>query len=366
MRGFIFGVGLFLLTFVTCLEAQVLESYEVTQVGMKGGFSKKIPRAEVYVNLNTFPQSVLRIDLQEGTSLFVESRLLHHVKVDTTLHLPLVSLVDTLPQSGRDTVALIFLNQALDLDRIKVNKGYFQDELQISEKVAEDQLSSTRDRASLEEFFVLVALLIIGVLAIFRSVNYSVLSSMLHPGKLFDAEEVMESSFVSKVFSASTVFYMLVLSMAFALIGIVFLVLVHPLGVEVSTDLNTLLFYWLVGILIFLAIGYLKFFWIKIIAFIFRLEVVEGSQFMFMLRVVSIIGLLVFSALLFIMTNYPLTAENHISLLARSMFFVYLTGVVMFLIVAQKSGSFKLYHLFSYICTSELIPFLVITQFLMR
>jgi hypothetical protein len=46
-----------------------------------------------------------------------------------------------------------------------------------------------------------------------------------------------------------------------------------------------------------------------------------------------------------------------------ALFFVlYIFGVLMLFFLMTKKVSFKNYHLFSYLCTAELVPFLVIAK----
>jgi hypothetical protein len=356
---------LFFLSHSSFLFGQVLEKYELSSLAGEQRLYRKIAKSEVYLNLKTFPKAEVRVNLPPGTSFFVDNRPWYYSERDTSLQVSLSALTEGLREMDRDSLRLTFLNDSGKINKIKVAKGYFGPG-DIGQETADmEREPDIREKSHLVDFFIVAALLILTVLAVFRTVNPSVLSSMLKPSKLFEAEEEMESGFVSKVFSASTVFYILVVSMAIALIGLVVAVWAHPLGVELSTDNETLFFFWLCGILVCMALGFLKFFWIKIAAFIFRLEVVEVSQFMFMLRVISLIALSVFLALLVAMVNFPFSIQENMGVLVSIMFFVYLLGVGLFLAVAQSAGSFKFYHLFSYICTSELIPFLVITKLLM-
>ncbi len=356
---------LILLTHAFPLYGQVLEKYELKPIKEKRKVYGQMAISETYLDIKTFPRAEVKVTLPSGTSFFVDDRPRWYAERDTSIQVTLMTLTENLPEFDGDSLRLTFLNSSGGLESVSVTKGYFGrvDAGPFSEQNENEQ--EIREKSHLVDFFVIAALLTLTVMAVFRTVNRSVLSSMLKPSKLFEADEEMESGFVSKVFSASTVFYILVLSMAIALIGLVVMVWAHPVGQSVSTDDNTLFFFWLCGILICMGLGFLKFFWIKISAFIFGLEVVEVSQFMFMLRVISLITLSVFLVLLVVMLNHTMAVQEHIGVLVSIMFFIYLFGVGLFLVVAQSVGSFKFYHLFSYICTSELIPFLVITKLLM-
>ncbi len=354
----------FFLGYASPLFGQLLERYEVSQVSREGRLNQQLSKAETYININTFPKSAIKVELSKGTSFFAGGKALYYAEKDTSIFIPLIHLSDDTSEVVGDSIQLTFLGER-KAPNIKVSKGYFDKEADMVEANKEESEMDFRQKSLVTDFYVIAALLTLALLAVFRTVNPSVLSSMLIPNKLFEAEEEVETGFVAKVFSASTVFYNLVLSMALALIGLIVMLWAHPFGMEINLDFNTLFFFWLCGILVFMGLGFLKFLWIKFSAFIFGCEVVEVSQFMFMLRVISLIAISLFLVLLVATVNYPLSIQEHIGTLVKIVFFIYLLGVGMFLVMVHSRGSFKFYHLFSYICTAELIPFLVITKLLM-
>ncbi len=122
---------------------------------------------------------------------------------------------------------------------------------------------------------------------------------------------------------------------------------------------------WLVGGLALLILTILKFVGIKIIAYLFDLGRLEFPHFFYLLRLVVIgsFSLILISA--FIMMNEFSMLRNAIELSFTGFFWVYIAGIIgLFLIMMNRLG-FKKYHLFTYLCIAELVPFLILAKMVM-
>lgn len=126
-----------------------------------------------------------------------------------------------------------------------------------------------------------------------------------------------------------------------------------------------MVYLWLVISLVLALLTFFKFLWLGIHTFIFDLHKVALPHFFYLLKVSGFGLLMVLGLTIVFYSNHLIPEMINMEILYYSFLGVYTLGIIGLSIWMLKKNGFNNYHLFSYLCTSELIPFLVICKLLL-
>jgi hypothetical protein len=361
--------GLFLIVFliqVASVQSQVIENYQSKiRIQKERGFFSKKGRAIIDIDIFNFPQSSFRFHFPNGSTVFVGDKLWFFTESDTLFQISQIDLQGQFNLEGETEVQLSILNENSEPGGISVLKGIF--ESGIEQRYESKPLGldySKRKISDFNDFFTIAVVVILFLFAIFKMIFPVILGFIAKPQTVFSAEDFSESGSIQKFFSADVLFYLLLVNLSISLLCmLIWEFSGNPDYFDfVKRDINGLIFYWiLVSIgLIFLSV--FKFMSLKAIASIFDLKKFEFAHFFYLLRIISISLFLVmgFSIYFFFNDQSFLSRVLEISLI--SFFWIYLLGVFYMFVIVVNRTSFKNYHLFAYICTAELIPFLILSK----
>ncbi|MCC5937745.1 MAG: DUF4271 domain-containing protein [Lunatimonas sp.] len=359
--------AIYMLTSVPALS-QVLENYD--------GRISYLPATQFYlrsegvqltVDLTSFPMSALLVRLPEGSSLFIDHILWLQTDADTLLRLPLEEL-NTVLSSGSSSAELTVYKKGISLNEVSVRKIGPQTHSvheQASIQVFADSYAA-RDRDVFSEFFftALCFLMLLG--ALFRVIHPVVFPLFLNPRYLISSEEFTEGGSFTKFFTNALLYYLLLLNMLLMLVFITVsnYLAIAPIGLSLSNDINHYFFLWIAGTLILMAASILKIIWLRINVYIFGIAKFEIPHFLYILRVLSLSILLISCVMIIGIANEYQAIEDVVIFFLKAFIWFYILALFLLGVLMSKRLSFKNYHLFSYICTSELIPFLVISRLL--
>lgn len=342
---------------------QVLENYDPNiEIIEKRNFFEKTDQAEVNLDMTKFTRADLKIKLPADAALFFDGELWIVSPRDTVMYIGMADLISHFPD-GRDRLKLSVYKKGIKKNEISVTKGVFIDADTIKDAGVEET-EIRRDKDIMKDFFFLAVLLILLLVAILRSVYPSVFTVLLRSGSVFSAEGFWEPSGMTKMYSSELLFFIILVNMAISLILMVyFQVLEIPLlGTYITSELNYLFLIWLSASILLTMLAFLKVLWIKINTFIFGIRKFEFPHFFFLLRLKGVGLAVVIFLLILLYSNTMMTDQTYLIYTVVGFLFFYLTGILLLLLWMAKKIEFKIYHLFSYLCTSELIPFLAICK----
>ncbi|EON77335.1 membrane protein, putative [Lunatimonas lonarensis] len=349
-------------------HSQVLENYDsrISYLPPSEFYSASVG-VQVAVDLGSFPLSTLMVHLPQGSSLFLDTILWFQTSRDTTLMLPLKDAQQALSMEAGEMVLTIYRKgiQKKDVSVQKMGPIVSDRGVTASQLLLLDSYS-TRNRDVFEEFFYSALLLLLLLAALFKVINPLVLPMFLNPRYLVSSEDFTEGGSFTKLFNNALLYYLLMLNM---LLMLLFLTIskhldIAPLGIQLSNDLNHYYFLWIAGTLILMFASFLKFIWLRMNVFIFGISRFEIPHFLFILRVLSISLVLILLVMLVVLANGYSSMGDLAVFFNKAFTGYYLLSLALLATLMRKRLSFKNYHLFSYICTSELIPFLVISRLL--
>ncbi|QDH81467.1 DUF4271 domain-containing protein [Echinicola soli] len=350
--GFLFGA----------LHGQVLENYN-PKIVIEHKY-ELIPSSVIAIadlNLKDYPMSSFQLEFPEKSAVFLGDKLWLYAVSDTSFVIPMEQLKKISGENTK-TLSLMVYKEGIDSDQLSVKKGVFRKGRPVAGgvNVPNEQL---REKDTVKDFMILAFVVVLALVALFKVTYPMVFQSVLRPVSLFQ-EEFSEGSSGMKLFSSDVIFYMLVFSMLMSLFAFSYL---HFAGIGLLDEflgdgLNSLLLIWLSGSVIFMVMSFLKYLWIKIFAVVYHLDKIDFSQFFYMVKSLMLVLLILYVVVMgFYLQGY--TAMDEMMNYAVWLFLVvYLVGIFRLFYLMLKKVPFKSYHLFSYLCSSELVPFLVIVK----
>ena len=348
--------------------AQVLESYasdwkSATEQSLLGVKSQK----ELAISVATFPASSFRFEVPGNSTLFIEGKLWGLILKDTTFF---ISSKTLRKDFGKDSLLITVINDRVrlgdfDLKITKEAKIEGVDE----KNLLEDAVSDGRRVMAqpLKDFFGLSLLVIFTLTAVYRMVYPYLLGVLLQPLSVIKAEDFSESGGLQKVFSIDILFFLLIVGMMLAqcLVTGIFLFRADWIAGWIGESALSLLFFWLLASFALLVLTVLKFSAIKLVSYLFDLGKSEFAHFFYLLRLIAF-G---FAAVLVVVTFFVINDFNGLktayTFLMKGFFWLYVFGVMGLFLLMVNRLDFKKYHLFTYLCLAEIVPFLVLCKWIM-
>lgn len=362
----------FLFILVFCLqfvaEGQVIENYDsklkVVRQADRFQFSEMI---QVNLDVKNFPLSVFKISIPASSTVFLDLGLWFYADRDTAFRVPSSFLRDNFKMANSGNLELTVFKNGILKEEVSVIKGYFGIEaLGIEEKKTENLLQK-RSKTEFYDFYFLALIIVIFLVAVYKMIYPLVLASIITPVSVFSAEDFSESNSIQKFFSIDVIFFILIVNMLLSMLG---MAVIQGAGISrwlafVNGDLNQLFLNWLLVTLILFVVTIFKFLFLRFLAFIFDFGKFEFSHFFYLLRIISILVFLLVVVIALFALNDPEKIPLAIQFGLTSFFWVYVFGIFMLFLMMMKRVSFKKYHLFAYLCTAELVPFLIISKLIL-
>ncbi|WP_143962575.1 DUF4271 domain-containing protein [Litoribacter populi] len=346
-------------------QGQVLENYnsafEITH-RFEPFYSPE--RATVDVNVRDFSTAYFKISVPEGASVFVDNILWQHADSDTSLIVDSQVWRAQFPNES-PIRRISILKRDLQPRMLSLHKGYFSEEApSVVMESDPETVTFKREKDRLKEFFYIALVIVLALVALYKVVFPVVFSNMLKPTSVFTPEDFTDSHAKSRIFSTDVIFYLVIFNMLLMLMVVlaVYYLEVSILRNFLRSELNFIFLIWLIGSVVLFVVSVVKVMWLKVTTSIYEVGRVEFIHFFYMLRVISYSLLVLVIFLTLGLANDIMETRQLITYSMLLFFILYLGGVSMLFFFMTKKVSFKNYHLFSYLCTAELIPFLAIVK----
>ncbi len=350
----------------TLVEAQVIENYSerLKEVNLSSWFQSS-ESIQVTLDVQSFPLSGYQFRVPASSTVFLDDTLWFYAVGDSSFYLSGERLREELNNPDQGKVNLTVLKKDIKKQDVVIIKGFFDEGLEpVMASESDITPMKKRDINLFYDFFYIAFVLILFLVAVFKVIFPSVLTSIVSTVSVFSAEDFSETNSVQKFFAIDVIFYVMIMSMLMTLMGMAIIKEREFTQFQflVNGDLNQLFLYWLTGTILLFILTILKFVLLRFMAYIFELGKYEFSHFFYLLRILTI---LVFGTILVIIyfalnDPYKLSVVIHYALIC--FFWFYIAGVFMLMLIMMNRVAFKKYHLFAYICTAELVPFLIISK----
>ncbi|MFN3999728.1 DUF4271 domain-containing protein [Algoriphagus sp.] len=348
------------------LHAQVLENYDGKwKTAREESWFGSNNQIELKLDLAGFPESKFQIKLPSESTVFIDQKLWRLTTGDNLFY---VDTKDLRQEFGKDTVTFTVVSPNLAQLNASVKKVVEKESvLEASIDAESTPIFERFIPQYVKDFYFTGLFLILFFLALYKLAYPYLLEVMTQPLAVISAEDFSDSGNLQKFFSFDIIFYLLIVGMMLSEAVVIGLVIFQKDWLEtwIGLDYSSLLLVWLIGafgILVFLVV---KFIGIRVVSYLFDLGKAEFSHFFYLLRLVVFgCSVLILVSAYFVVNNYS-GLESALSLLISGFFWLYIVGVLGLFLIMMNRLSFKKYHLFTYLCIAELIPFLILSKWIM-
>ncbi len=348
-------------------KAQVLENYDgLWKSAREESWLGDNDQIELQVDLAYFPESDLRIKLPSKSTVFIEGKLWRLTTGDTVFFRSLKEFQD---EFGKDTITFTVVSPNLGARNASIKKVLGRSGLDDAVVVDPqgNPLNSRFVPQPVKDFYFTALFIILFFLALYKLAYPYLLAVMLQPLSVINAEDFSDSGNLQKFFSFDIIFYILIVAMMMSQGVVTSLVVFRREWLEtwIGLDYSSLLAMWLGGAFAILVLTIFKFVGIKFVSYLFDLGKAEFSHFFYLLRLIVFGSSAVLLVGAYFVSNDFSGLESALSLLLLGFFWFYIFGVLGLFLIMMNRLSFKKYHLFTYLCIAELVPFLVLAKWIM-
>lgn len=356
----------FLLGSPAVMYGQTLEDFnDRWEYGGIGTWFDSHDRISQELDLKTFPKANLYLEVPEETVVFAGEKLWFYTDSDTVV----IREVEAVNQElGMEKIQLTLFKEGIRPDRVYLAKIIGAELQRISEKSSFEGVEvRSQDRQKVRDFFVISLLVILILTAVFKMAYPYIFGLMLQPRGLLSDEDFSDVGSLQKFFSLDVVMYVFIVNLLLSLLTITSFLFFRPDVMEqiqqhVSASLYVI---WVIGGFFFLVLTVLKFLGIRLVAFLFDLGRMEYAHFFYLLRLIVWSGMIVMLVIAYSLLNSFYHMEFVLGSTLNGFFWFYLLGVSVLFFMMMNRLSFKKYHLFTYLCIAELVPFLVFSKWIM-
>lgn len=360
-RFLILGAAFFLITLSSIaqplyLKKDLLPEWTVFDQGKYIPFSPTLSENTIYLRLNTreYRGDVISIQSTKEFDLLINGLVFGSGK---SFKLPL----DSLSRKYASSVILLAIHQKdLSAERIKTTL------LTRKTPGLYDTLVK-RDSHAFRDFAILAAFVLVAMLIMMVRLNPKLAADYLSIPRMFSLREGEDSQLYSRIANSTNILFYVYCSLLISYYLIVifhFVTGVYPLAsyFEAETFGGTV-WQWLKLSMIVLSLLFCKIILVFGLSFLFGVREVQGIHFFNWIRMLVVFfGIL--SAVLFVyFLWHGHSVETHV-LFLRLLGWICAAWMVLIFFKLSGRVNASLFHLFSYICATELIPFLIIIKVL--
>lgn len=343
--------------------SQVLEDYNPNwEEGERETWFSSNDRLILDLDLETFPLAYFSFEFPDHSVVFVGEKLWFFTDQDTAF----TERVEKLKKEFLEpNVSLTVFKNGISSEQASVQKILKSAPVESNVNGLELVLEKRNfDRQSLRDFFIVGMITCLLLITLYKLAYPFIFAMMIKPISLLNAEDFSESGSLQKFFSGDILLYVFVVNMLLSLAMVTAMVVFRQEWLEMRLELsfNTLIVLWLLGSVLLLVLTILKFTAIRILAYLFDLGKLEFPHFFYLLRLVVIATIVLILVSAFFLLNEFSAIKIAMEVSFTGFFWIYILGILgLFLIMVNRLG-FKKYHLFTYLCIAELVPFLILAK----
>ncbi len=347
--------------------SQVLEDYEENwKEGERETWFSSNDRLVVDLDTDLFPLAYFTFEFPAKSVVLVGGKPWFLTKQDTIFTVKVDAFQEMF---GSGDSHLIVFRQGIMLGDAKVKK-VVKPEHHLHGNVGMDEISvqdqKKTDKQEIRDFFITALIVTLFLLALYKLAYPYLFTVMVQPLALFSADDFSESGNLQKFFSLDILFYVLLVNLFVSLSGVLGLVFFRREWMEerIGLDYESLLFVWLLAAVVLMILTVFKFIAVKVIAYLFELGKLEFPHFFYLLRLIAFTTctLLLVTAI-YLMNDFSKVVKV-LSYSYSAFFWLYIAGIASLFLIMMNRLSFKKYHLFTYLCIAELVPFLILAKWI--
>lgn len=348
--------------------SQVLENYEGSWISKNSNswFGPSTEK-EVKIPIATFPESFVYFHVPKNSTLFIDGKLWGLFLQDSLFYLPSGILRKEFEKDTL-TVTLVSEKKNQENSAVSITKIASPPESEIQKSTGSLALWQERLLTQpIKDFFVISLVVVLSLIAIYRIAYPYLLGALLRPLAVIKAEDFSESGGLQKVFSLDILFFLFIVSLMLSQCLITGILIFNPEWFQgkIEPYFTSLLGAWLLGAVVILLLTVVKFMILKVMSYLFELGKAEFAHFFYLLRLISFgCAILLVLSSFFVLNDFT-ALKSIFTLLVMGFFWVYMLGVFGLFLLMMNRLDVKKYHLFTYLCIAEIVPFLILSKWIL-
>ncbi len=342
------------------------ESYE-TYVPYVKGTPFNTSAAVIVLNLRKYSDYQLYVQPPAEAALLINQRIVDYYWNGATALYPL----DSLRSLYGDSCVVSIFHPALRPDNVEIGViGRYPYSYTDTEKELDEYLSILeRPRQSFTNFFIIGVLALMAMLAVLRNLYPRVFVSYYDLSRAVAIRVRDEANFTMKLSGRGHLPFIVFHSFLFGFLLMVLLQQVGKVGAAFSfleaSTFGGYLYAWLLlsGIVFFFQL--LNYWLLHIVARIFNIPEFANIHFFDFLRLSQIFYTGLFILVTFLFFGAEAYVETGVVILLRIVAVFVLLRVLLIFFKLLHLSSFRKTYLFSYLCTTEILPLLIVLKFLL-
>ncbi|MGI9545247.1 MAG: DUF4271 domain-containing protein [Cyclobacteriaceae bacterium] len=318
------------------------------------------PYIGFYLDLKAYPRMLLQCCVPSGSGLYIENSLVDYASKSDCFLLNVDSLKNAYPQNQ---IFISLYRRNFDSKQFVTSIVVpYQEKVETTGSESEMILHS-REQPYFTNFFIVALLILLAYYAALLNLYPKVFWEFFNVNKAFALKLKEEKVLTPSVFSRTNLLFFLGYGMVISFVGIVFWFVLKEIPILFSfvrlESFIEVFTSWVKLSVLVLIILCLKYFLMVIIGTLFNHRLIVPRHFYDFNRLSHIFLIIIFSLAI---VAY-MVLQNPPEILYRTLFyalaFLLSLRVLILFFKLLDSASFRNFHLFSYLCTTEILPLVI-------
>jgi hypothetical protein len=193
------------------------------------------------------------------------------------------------------------------------------------------------------------------------------LGVLFKPSAIFNSEDFSEGGMIQKFISVDTLFFLLILGLFLGQSLFTGALIYRKDWITdwIGWNFSSFTMAWLIlSFLVFLLL-ILKFGFIRLFGYFFSMGKSDFAHFFYLIRL-TLFGITIINLITLFLIGFDFfTLEPVFKNMVSGFFWFYLFGIAFLFLIMMNRLSFKKYHLFTYLCIVEIVPFFILCKGIM-
>lgn len=297
----------------------------------------------------------LYVQAPAGTSVFLEGKLIAVADTRKDMFFGIDSLGR---MYDKDSLLTTLYNKRFGDQHVTIAISRFKDEKSADEKAGTVDIEfNRRETSDFPDFFVLGIIILLIVYALVINFFNKKFLSFYNLGRAFSVNIREEVAFKGKIFDGDNLPIFLAHSLLVAFVGI-FLLLAIDAETPVISGFGRAFRYWFIIAFLVFIFFILKYWLLLLLGQLFKLPFVN-RHYLEYVRLSKIFFAIAFLAIVILYMGANLELFNIGPIMAKFLILFLILRVLLLYFKFSNSSSFKKLYLFSYLCSTELLPMII-------
>lgn len=305
-----------------------------------------------------YERGTLRICFQEGSSLFIEQKIIDVFSKSACQTYNVDSLFREFDQ---DDLFFTVYNKTFDLDKITTHILQKVD-VSAGEEIISGQYFSARNKGSFKNFYILALLIFLVLLSFAYNLNPRNFRQFWSLRKIIDFKLTYDKVHGLRVMNWANLIIVFAHCMLIAyLLMVVFHLLGDPIVFLKTNVESTLLSLWkwlMLSAIVFVVVM-MKYFLIKILANLMQFREMENIHFFEFIRISIFIYVLALIVVLFNILSFYNPQSTRLEWIIFGVAILSVVRIILLYFKFLRLTTFRNFYLFSYLCTTEILPLII-------